>query len=108
MNTDKVAQDEVQDKVLQRAELAHSVWNLRFNLSKVAKRIRMETKVFPEIKINDAQSQLERSRCRIFSPDLEEEHVPLIQGFKCLDSPPPVPPSSSQGEDEENTVDSQY
>ena len=94
MNTDKIAQDEVQDKVLQRAELAHSVWNLRFNLSKVAKRIRMETKVFPEIKINDAQSQ--------------EEHVPLIQGFKCLDSPPPVPPSSSQGEDEENTVDSQY
>lgn len=50
MNTNKIAQDEVQDKVLQRAELAHSVWNLRFNLSKVAKRIRMETKVFPEVK----------------------------------------------------------
>lgn len=108
MNTNKTSQDKVQDRVLQRAELAHSIWNLRFNLSKVTKRVHMETKVFREIKIKESQLQIEQPSYRIFPPDLREEHVPLIQGFKCLDSPPPVPPSSSQGEDKESTADSQY
>ena len=100
--------EDVQYKVLQRAELANSIWNLRFNLNKVTKRIHKKAKVFRENRINKLQFPIEQACYRYFQHDhLGEEHVPLIQGFKCLDSPPPVPPSSSQGEDEESTTDLQ-
>ncbi|CAI1701853.1 hypothetical protein SEUBUCD646_0O00320 [Saccharomyces eubayanus] len=109
MTTEREGQEDVQYRVLQRAELAHSIWNLRFNLGKVIKRIPPEGTVFHERRAKEPQLNLGQQGTRLFHPDyLSEENLPLIREFKCLDSPPPVPPSSSQEEDKETTVDSRY
>ncbi|CAI4052496.1 hypothetical protein SUVZ_15G0260 [Saccharomyces uvarum] len=109
MTTDRNGHDDVQDRVLQRAELAHSIWNLKFNLSKVIKRIPLGGIVFHERRAKEPQLQIGQHGNRLFHPDyLSEESMPLIREFNCLDSPPPVPPSSSQEEDKEATVESRY
>ncbi|CAI4050925.1 hypothetical protein N7582_005072 [Saccharomyces uvarum] len=109
MTTQRNGNEDVQERVLQRAELAHSIWNLKFSLSKVIKRIPLEGTVFHERREKEPQLQIGQHCDRLFQPDyLSEESIPLIREFKCLDSPPPVPPSSSQEEDKEATVESRY
>lgn len=109
MNNNRKPHDDVQDKVLQRAELAHYIWNLRFNLNKVTKRILLEAEVFQENGKTKPQLKIEQPIRQFFYPEcLEEENMPLIREFKCLDSPPPVPPSSSQEDDEESRLGSPY
>ncbi|EJS41818.1 YOL131W [Saccharomyces arboricola H-6] len=108
MNDNRRNYDGVQNKVLERAELAHSIWNLRFNLNKVSKRILTEARLFQEKEIHERLQIGQLDRKYLYRGCMEEEDMPLIQDFKRLDSPPPVPPSSSQGENNETSVGSQY